>query len=262
MTGTAAALPSRARRQEIRARLFQDASERYAAGADPRQDGYTDLEDWFETQVAEFRRLKMPVPERPGWMRTDDWTLEGLVALADQLGRKLEPDDVTPGLRRFATAWLRSKPSPIDFEYLAEMKARLVGGDKLTIPQAKGVLNCAVAEARRTPRKATPATPAAPAVELDAGIYFKDGTVYKVVRAVYGSRKMYAKRLVPVEGARGRFEYAPGAVRELTPADRMTIEQGREYGALYGMCANCGAVLTAEDSIEAGMGPICRAKFA
>lgn len=266
-----------ARQTNLITRFDRQSLEIERTGQTP--DGYDDLEDWFITICDSFKAAKLPIPERPGFMRLDSWTLKALVALADQLGRKLEPGDVTPGLRAFATEWLRGLPTPIDFQYLAEMRFRIEAKGEnrpLTIGQAKGVLNCAVAAGRRTPKAATQAAQATP-VELPDGIYFKDGVVYKVIKAVHGSGHSYAKRLVPpterTDGARdpvmglqghsrGRFEFAKGMVRELTADDKMTLEQARSYGALYGICSNCGATLTDEGSIERGMGPVCAGHFA
>lgn len=85
-----------------------------------------------------------------------------------------------------------------------------------------------------------------------------DGTVYKVQVAVHGSGNLYAKRLVLSEdGTDARFEYEAGAINKLHPEDRMTLEQAREFGRLYGVCCKCGATLTDETSIEAGIGPVC-----
>lgn len=100
-------------------------------------------------------------------------------------------------------------------------------------------------------------------VEIEDGMYILDGVIYKVQHAVHGSGKQYAKRLVPPtqEGDRATFEYAPGMVRKLRPEHRMTMDQAREFGALYGTCCQCGRVLTNEDSIEAGIGPICAGKL-
>lgn len=94
------------------------------------------------------------------------------------------------------------------------------------------------------------------AVTVDAGIYLLAGVVYKVQKAVHGSGNLYAKVLQD-----GAFVYAPGAIRSLLPEHRMTLEQAREYGQLYGVCCNCGATLTDEESIEAGIGPVCAKKF-
>lgn len=105
---------------------------------------------------------------------------------------------------------------------------------------------------------AAPPVKKAPAAELEAAIYLMGDVVVKVQRAVHGSGNMYAKRLDP---ATGRFEYEAGLIRKITPAMRMTLEQAKEFGAIYGVCCNCGRTLTNEDSIEAGIGPVCAGKF-
>lgn len=101
----------------------------------------------------------------------------------------------------------------------------------------------------------------------DEGMYRKAGTIYKVQKAVHGSKMNYAKRLVETlavdkNGKRKwKFEYAPGFVYELRPEHALTVEQAKEFGALYGTCCVCGRTLTDEKSIEAGIGPICADKF-
>lgn len=111
--------------------------------------------------------------------------------------------------------------------------------------------------------------PKAPAFDpetLDDGFYFHEDVVYKVIIAVHGSGRKYAKAL----SENGTWEMAPGAVRKLRPEHKMTLEQALEVakvvandvnGALYGRCFKCGRVLTAEDSIERFMGPVCAESF-
>jgi Family of unknown function (DUF6011) len=91
------------------------------------------------------------------------------------------------------------------------------------------------------------------------GIYVLDGQVYKVVSALHGSGRLYAKVLMPadVKGARAKWQYAKGAVYRLSSVDRMTPEQASEFGKLYGVCCSCGLPLTDERSIEHGYGPTC-----
>lgn len=99
------------------------------------------------------------------------------------------------------------------------------------------------------------------------GMYRKSGTIYKVQKAVHGSGQLYAKRLVETltvdrKGNRKwRFEYAPGFVFELRPEHALTLDQAKEFGALYGSCCVCGKTLTDENSIAAGIGPVCASKF-
>lgn len=103
---------------------------------------------------------------------------------------------------------------------------------------------------------------AQPAAGIEDGMYVLDGEIFKVQHAVHGSGQQYAKRLIPNgPGERAKFVYAPGAVRKLRPEHRMTMDQAREWGALYGTCVRCGLVLTAEDSIERMMGPVCAGKI-
>lgn len=105
--------------------------------------------------------------------------------------------------------------------------------------------------------------PAAPEVvepqgELESGMYRANGEIYKVYRAVHGSQLMVAKLLVVDEETKtARFQYRGLAERFVTHADKMTLEQAKEFGAIYGVCCVCAATLTDEVSIKAGIGPVC-----
>ena len=52
-------------------------------------------------------------------------------------------------------------------------------------------------------------------------------------------------------------EYIPGLVWNLKESERMTPEQAKIFGDLYGFCAWCGYSLSAPESILRGMGPHC-----
>lgn len=95
------------------------------------------------------------------------------------------------------------------------------------------------------------------------GLYLRDDVVFKVVRSQRGN--LYAKRLVP-GGRRGRFEYAPAAVGQLTAADALTPERAAEWGhqareghdgEIRVYCACCGAELDTQESRDRGIGPVC-----
>lgn len=117
------------------------------------------------------------------------------------------------------------------------------------------------------------------------GMYVKDGVVYKVQFAVHGSGNLYAKRLVVAGECQGHldtsgnsiemvycdgacdpspaaeFVYEAGAVNRLAPEDKMTLEAAQAFGRLYGICCRCGATLTDETSIAAGIVPVCGSRF-
>jgi hypothetical protein len=137
----------------------------------------------------------------------------------------------------------------------------------------------------KLPRKS--ASTAAPADDSELeGMHRDGGVIFKVQRAVHGSGNLYAKRLVgyhpaAVDGkcycsdmqgvqcgvcrepelTEWSFEYAPGVIRYLSADTKMTLEEAKEFGALYGTCCVCGRTLTNESSIEAGIGPVCAGKF-
>lgn len=92
------------------------------------------------------------------------------------------------------------------------------------------------------------------------GMHRIGDAIFKVQRAVHGSGRLYAKRLVR-SGEAWTFEFAPGAVQRLSEATRMTLEEAREWGTLYGTCCACGRTLTDETSIALGLGPVCASKF-
>lgn len=193
---------------------------------------------------------------------------ESVLRLAESLGRKFEVGDVSTDLYEYAVRWLEAKLTPIDFEYLADLRRQMDDGRTLSMPQAKGVLNCIVADARRAKPRQSPTGPTPPSHEpggraaLEPGIYQRDGAIFKVQAAIHGSNHLYAKRLiVPEGGGKGRFEYEKGAVSRLQPEDRLSLADAKAFGAIYGVCCVCGALLTNEDSIEAGIGPVCAGKL-
>lgn len=110
------------------------------------------------------------------------------------------------------------------------------------------------------------------------GMHRLDGKIYKVQVAVHGSGRPYAKVLVTdLVGTCGgcekcdgedrcpvyesRFDYAAGVVRRLSLETRLSLDEAKEYGAVYGVCCVCSRTLTKESSIEAGIGPVCAGKF-
>ena len=92
------------------------------------------------------------------------------------------------------------------------------------------------------PRKST--RPAVENVNLE-GMHKVGDRIFKVQVAVHGSGNLYAK----------------GAMRFLSADTKMTLEEAKQFGALYGTCCVCGRTLTNEDSIEAGIGPVCAKGF-
>lgn len=87
-------------------------------------------------------------------------------------------------------------------------------------------------------------------------LYEVDGAVYRTVKS--GSGNLYAKIL---DTATGRFEYAAGAITLITPAHRMTVERAKELSIKFARCVRCGRELSADVSVERGIGPVCITKI-
>jgi hypothetical protein len=122
--------------------------------------------------------------------------------------------------------------------------------------------------ARRADRR--PDVPAPTTAAVEEGVYERDGVVYVVKRA-RESGNLYAKRIVEIGGERlteagtvinAEFEYAPGAIRNLGPEHKMPLDRAKALTIRYGFCIACGRHLKAAQSVEQGIGPICRGKFA
>lgn len=57
------------------------------------------------------------------------------------------------------------------------------------------------------------------------------------------------------------FVYRAGLILQIDASWRMTMEEAKAFGALYGTCCRCGRTLTLEKSIEQGMGRKCASYF-
>lgn len=111
----------------------------------------------------------------------------------------------------------------------------------------------AISNGFRMPWKPSSAAP------VEKGYYLMGETVYVVVDGK-SSGNRYAKRLSVASG-KGRWEYAAGAVHKLTPAMKLTVQQAAALGKHHGCCVVCGATLTDEKSVAAGIGPVCAKKL-
>ena len=99
-------------------------------------------------------------------------------------------------------------------------------------------------------------------VPVEDGMYRVNGVIYKVYHTVHGANQQVAKRLEVDANDDGVatvwFQYIGKApLYEIKPEHRMSYDEMREFGALYGTCCICGITLTNELSIYLGIGPIC-----
>lgn len=106
---------------------------------------------------------------------------------------------------------------------------------------------------------------------LPIGVYQRDGVIY-VVKYNQAKTSKYSKRLVELNGGRRLnaedehvpidFEYAPEALRLLTPEDQLSLEEAKPFIIRYGRCLFCGHFLKAARSVERSVGPVCIKRYA
>ena len=133
--------------------------------------------------------------------------------------------------------------------------------ERLSKKNASGWIDRALKVARETPK------PAAKPRVTEAGMYRNPSTgeLFRVQPGKYNPGKLYAKRMVKIEGwtfeTHGKkthtFVYEPGLIREIDPAWRMTLEEAKAWGVEFGSCCVCGAFLTNPESVALGIGPVC-----
>ena len=105
---------------------------------------------------------------------------------------------------------------------------------------------------------------------LTPGVYEVNGEIFNL-KFNKAKTNLYAQRLVEKPGVDRlaesgdvvhiEFEYAPGVVRRLKPHHKMSIERARELTIRYGRCLACGRRLKNAESVERGIGPVCRKAF-
>ncbi len=175
-------------------------------------------------------------------------------------------------LFRLASERGYTNPGPTTY-IMTSPDGRTVDFSKLTKHEASAMIE----KLLQTPKVPAPGKTSRPVskVEVTEGMYQdpESQEIFKVQRAIHGSGKLYAKILVVDEEAtfddNGKmirpavvvFEMAEGVVYQLRPEWKLTIEDAKRFGALYGVCMRCARTLTLEESIERAMGRICASKF-
>lgn len=189
----------------------------------------------------------------------------------DERCKPVEVAPAAPVEENPADAWIREYKGTSPF--FAGLRDRVVGGRALTDKQ-RPYVEAEIAKQAARDESVIKSTGEAKAAISSDGMYRNpdSGEIFKVQVAVHGSGNLYAKKLVvesdAVRDADGkivepgivRFEFAKGAVAKLRPEWKMTLDEAKAFGALYGTCCVCGRTLTDEGSITAGIGPICAGK--
>lgn len=97
-------------------------------------------------------------------------------------------------------------------------------------------------------------TEATAPTEVPKGIHRVGDEIYKVVIGKTGNR--YAKVL---QGE--KFAYQAGAIRKLSAATALSLEEAKAIGRATGTCCCCGTGLEDPKSVAKGIGPWCEKNY-
>lgn len=148
---------------------------------------------------------------------------------------------------RLAAELLEADPSKA--ERIEALRSAFAGGSIREASQLIDFVKILCADARQ-------AASARRIAEIEPGLYRKDGRIVRVQPSKTGH--LYAQILN--EQTR-KYEYIAGAMRHLSPADRIGLAEAIEVTRRIGRCCICCRSLKNPDSVDAGIGPICASKI-
>ncbi|MEQ4716074.1 DUF6011 domain-containing protein [Nonomuraea sp. B19D2] len=105
----------------------------------------------------------------------------------------------------------------------------------------------------------TATSPAQRVQIVEAGFYKLDKKYFEVRESKAG--RLYAVEIFKNKYGKVVAEFAPGVVRLLKPENLLTLDEAKAFGKETGSCCICRRELTKQDSIDAGIGPVCAARF-
>jgi hypothetical protein len=203
-------------------------------------------------------------------------------------GQRFTPEMVTPALHALAERWAREYTGT--FAFMVDMREAAAHG--LSAGQAKGVLNCLLADVRRaattgtTPTVAEPTGPATPVVPNGTYTVVLDPKNPEHTRRTLRLRDGFANRpgsqvaayLAGPDNDRSYNGFATVEGREFHVWRRfangspMVVEAlaallhmdepglaGEAYAMASGRCYRCSRTLTVPASLHRGLGPDCAA---
>lgn len=218
--------PERERQDDLMDDGSDDHRERYAATAEPSQ--YEEPEDPAREQQRRATRREL-----------NGASQKQIDYINSLLDRNLIPAEAADGIRQ------QIAEGKVDKDRASRYLDKLIPLDK-----------AARAERRDLDQRH------ASVKELEVGMYRT--TQGQVIRVYLGQKS--GKNLVKVyDEANGEYTYVgavDGKARHLcADAKPMTLDEAKAFGRMSGFCGCCGRRLDVPESVEAGIGPVCAAKF-
>lgn len=92
---------------------------------------------------------------------------------------------------------------------------------------------------------------------IEDGIYRVGPSIFKAYTSIQSGRTLCKRLKMDGQGGSPQWFYEGMAYRFVQPQEKMSLEEAKEFGQIYGVCCRCGRTLTDETSIANGIGPIC-----
>ena len=99
-----------------------------------------------------------------------------------------------------------------------------------------------------------------PLAITEVGAYLHNETIYSI-RQGNESKKWQVWSFDDVDNKYKRNDTLLPILKELTPDNRLTLEQAIKYSVQTGICCHCGRTLTQLKSVAGGIGPICAKRY-
>lgn len=181
---------------------------------------------------------------------------------------------ITPRQRRFLLTLAEEREFPTEADKDRLMKQLRISEDPeelgMTSRTASKSIEWLLARPRVSARGPAPAATEGERI-TEPGVFTHGGDVF-VVKPNRAGTRLYAKRLVEAPSERVNddtgervpyeLEYAPGAMAFLREEHRMELAEGQRLALRYRRCIVCGHKLKRAESVERGIGPVCRRRFA
>ena len=94
----------------------------------------------------------------------------------------------------------------------------------------------------------------------EVGAYLHNGTIYSI-RQGQESKKWQVWSYNDIAKKYLRNDTLQPILKEITPNNRLTLEQAVKYSVQTGICCHCGRTLTVLKSVAGGIGPICAKRY-
>jgi len=188
---------------------------------------------------------------------------------------KFTDQDVTPGLEEYALAYVREYVG--DFEYMLAMQHDFGRYGNLSIPKLRGVLNCLRAQVKREQanQQQRPAEEPVSSIEVAAGRY----CILDPFDALLGAKRHFYQVDQPTKGRWVGYTFlkeihlrgsdnGERSIRDREEREKVLLAIAADadalarYGRETGTCGCCHRTLTDPESVQLGIGPICRQRLA